>query len=88
MIRSIATFVLHRSISIIIVLVVVVSITAISLYSYNIQRCAGIIAEIRHGIENEIASKHITFQTVEARQLYIQERIESELNARGMEYCI
>jgi hypothetical protein len=85
---GIATFLLNRSISAIIVLVVVVSITSFALYSYNVQRCAGINMEIRQDVENEIADKHITFPNAEARESYIQERIESELIARGMDYWV
>jgi len=81
-------FVLRRSISIMVVLVVVISITAIALYSYNLQRCAGVKVEIRQAIENEIITKHITFPTNEARDLYIQGRMDSELKARGLDYCI
>jgi len=86
--ESIATFIFHRSISMIIVLVVVVSITSIALYSFKVQRCPGIRAEVRQGVENEIVNKHITFPTAEARESYVQERMESELRARGMDYCI
>lgn len=86
--RGIATFVLLRSVSLIIVLGIVVSIISFALYYFNSQRCAVIKMEIRQDVEGEIAVRHITFPTADEREAYIQERIQSILVARGMDYCI
>ena len=86
--NSLAGFILRRSISAVIVVFVVVSITAVALYSFNTQRCPAIRAEVLQNIEKEIAEKHMIFPSEDARQNYIQQRMDTELKARGLEYCI
>ena len=81
------SFLVRRSLAAAGVLLVGVVIVVVLL---NAGACAGIdgiIAQIRQEIEAEIIEKKMTFPSLEARQQYISERLQQELEARGLDIC-
>ena len=81
------SFLVRRSLAAGGVLLVGVVIVVVLL---NAGVCAGIdwiIAQMRQEIEAEIIEKKMTFPSLEARQEYINERLQQELEARDLDIC-
>ena len=81
------SFLLRRSLAAAGVLLVGVVIVVVLLNAGVCAGIDGIIAQIRQEIEAEIIAKKMTFPSLEAREEYISERLQRELQARGLDIC-
>jgi Na+-translocating ferredoxin:NAD+ oxidoreductase RnfG subunit len=82
------SFIVRRSITLVIVLAVVIALTAGILYYGVCARIDSTVAEIRQQIYQEIAEKKITFPTQEAEDAYVDARMQEELVKRGLDICV
>ena len=80
-------FLVRRSLAAVGVLLVGVVIVVVLLYAGVCAGIDGIIAQIRQEIEAEIIEKKMTFPSLEAREEYISERLQQELEARDLDIC-
>jgi hypothetical protein len=83
-----ASFIMHRSIGIIISLAVFVILT-VAILNYSV--CANIeatIIQITQEIDAEIIDKGLAFASSEERQAYKDKRLQEELAARGLDVCL
>ena len=81
------SFLVRRSLAAGGVLLVGVVIVVVLLNAGVCAGIDGITAQIRQEIEAEIIAKKMTFPSLEARQAYISERLQQELEARDLDIC-
>ena len=85
--RGLQRFLVRRSLTAVGTLVVALVIIVVLVHQGMCANIDSIIVQIRQQVEQDIIDRKMTFDSPEAREAYIDEKVRQELAARGLDIC-